>query len=293
MEQTITKEVAFPGADEFKKKALSLVEIANGIEIHDDDGLQEVAEFLRTIKAERKGWDLRCDPAIKAADLEHKARIGFKKEFVAPLDEAEAISKKKMADYDDKRRAERAAEQKRLDDIALAEAEERRRKDAERVEAENKIRREQEDAERKQKEAEIARLKKEGDKKAAERLAQEKAKADADAKIRAEEDKKRAAAAAAAPLVIEQKTQVKEAAPTLAGATIGRVWGGELEGGLDPVAREAALRSLLEAIVARKAPIYLVMESATEIRKMGESTKGTVKVPGIRFFDKPRVSSRG
>ncbi len=290
MTTTVTKELTFPGAPEFKAKALSIVETANGIEILDDDGFQEVGVFLQNIKTDRKELDRICDPAIEAAHLEHKARVGLKKEWAKPLDQAEAIAKEKMAEYDKKRKAEIAAEQKLLEDIARKEAEERRRVDMEKIESENKIRREVEAKKQKEREAEIARLKKEGDAKAA-KAAEEKAKKDAEAaRIRAEEDKKKAAAVAAAPLKIE--TVAKIEAPRAAGVSVTQVWTGELDGGVDPVARENSLRALVEAIAAKKAPIYLIQENTTELRKMGESTKGVVNVPGVRFFQKDRVSSR-
>ncbi len=290
------QELIFPGAAEFGQKALSIVDTANGIMIRDDDGLQEVSEFLGGIKSQRKELDRLCDPAIDAAFKEHRARVGLKKEFSAPLDQAEAIAKKKMSDYDERRRAERAAEQKRLDDIARAEAEEKRKIEMARIEAENKIRREKEAEEKKKRDAEIARLKKEGDAKAA-KEAQERAKREAlAAEQRAADDKARAAVLAAKPLEIETKVVI-ETAPKLAGATISRIWTGEIIGGpnqgdLDPTEKEKNLRLLIEAIARKEAPIYLVQENATEIRKMGESTKGTVQVPGVRFYDKPRVASR-
>ncbi len=287
---TATKELIFPGAPEFKAKALSIVDTANGIEILDDDGFQEVGLFLQKIKTDRKELDRICDTAIEAAYLEHKSRVGLKKEYAIPLDQAERIAKDKMEEYDKKRKAEIAAEQKRLEDEARKVAEEKRQKEIAELERQAKIRREKEAEDKRLKDLEIARLKKEGDAKAAKRAETEKLMAAEKARLQAEEDKKRAAAVAAAPLKIEAVAKIE--APVAAGVTVAQVWAGELEGGEDPVARENALRALIEAVAAKKAPLYLLIESTTEIRKMAESTKGVVKVPGVRFFQKAKTTVR-
>lgn len=289
-------ELVFVGVEEGKRKSMSMIEAARGIVILDDDGFQEVGEFLQSIKAERKVWDARCDKAIDAAHKEWKARLGYKAEFCQPLDEAEKIAKDKMAEYDRKRKAEIAAEQKRLDDEARKVAEEKRRLEAERVEAENKIRRAKEAEEQKKRDAEIAKAKKDGDAKAAARMATEKLVAAENARIRAIEDKQRAEAAAAAPLKIEAVVKIE--APVAAGVSFGFTWAGEIIGGeapgnVDPMVLENNLRLLVEAIAAKKAPLYLILANTSELTKMAGSVKGAVQIPGVRFFQKPKVTARG
>ena len=291
-----SSELVFVGVEEGKKSSQEIADTANRLSIVDDDQYEEVGKFLQSIKAERKVWDIRCDKAIDAAHKEWKARLGFKAEFCKPLDAAEKITKDKMAAYSEMRKAERAAEQKRLDDIARKEAEKKRAEELAKIEAEAKIQREKDAAAKKIRDAEIAKLKKEGDEKAL-KQAQEQAVKDAAAKkIRDEEAKQRAAVAAAKPLEI-QAVQLADEGPKAAGVSTTMVWTGEVIGGpnigdLNPAIKEKNLRLLIQAIAKGDAPIYLVEECATEIRKMGDSTSGTVPVPGVRFYQKPKTSVR-
>lgn len=291
-----TTELIFPDAPAFKSKALLLVETANAIEIQDDDGYAEVGQFLQSIKVDKKELDRLCDPEIDARFAMHKSAVALKKEYSAPLQTAEDIAKKKMAAYSEMRRLEREAEQKRLDDIARKEAEEKRKKEMAVLEQARKEREAKEAAEKKVRDAEIARLKKEGDAKAAKAAEENAKKAAALAAIRAEEDKQRAAVAAAKPLEI-QSVKVQDEGPKAAGVSTTMVWTGELIGGpnigdVNPAIKEKSLRLLVQAIAKGDAPLYLVEECVSEIRKMSDSTSGTVPVPGVRFFQKPKTSVR-
>jgi len=72
------------------------------------------------------------------------------------------------------------------------------------------------------------------------------------------------------------------ARPTASGISTPTTWHAEV----------TDLRELVLAIAAGKAPLTLVEASATALGQYARATKGSVSVPGVRFFGRVGISSR-
>ena len=125
------------------------------------------------------------------------------------------------------------------------------------------------------------------------RLAEEaRARAEAEARRLAEEQRERdleqAEAQGAdaeeiqamcdAPLVVEH-APVETTFQPARGVSVASTWKGDV----------TSLETLVRAIVAGKANISLVMANETAINQLARATRGTLQVPGIRFYSQPMV----
>ena len=82
----------------------------------------------------------------------------------------------------------------------------------------------------------------------------------------------------AAPLVVAP-SQVQPAFQAARGITSATNWKGEV----------ISLEALVKAIAAGKASITLVTPCEVAINQLARATRGTLEVPGIRFFSQPVV----
>jgi len=125
------------------------------------------------------------------------------------------------------------------------------------------------------------------------RLAEEaRARAEAEARRLAEEQRERdleqAEAQGAdaeeiqamcdAPLVVEH-APVETTFQPARGVSVASTWKGDV----------TSLETLVRAIAAGKANISLVMANETAINQLARATRGTLQVPGIRFYSQPMV----
>ena len=101
-------------------------ERARSIQITDDFGYADAGAMLQGVKALMREADSVFDPAVKKAHEAHKAILAAKKSVTAPLEEAEKILKRGMADYHAEQERLRQAEQRRLQAIADQQAEAQR-----------------------------------------------------------------------------------------------------------------------------------------------------------------------
>lgn len=84
---------------ELEVQTLSVPDRAKCLSIETNDQFMEAGELLRTIKGLRAEIDATFDPIISKAHEAHKEAIGQKKKVDAPLVEAEAILKPRIATY--------------------------------------------------------------------------------------------------------------------------------------------------------------------------------------------------
>ena len=108
------------------EKAISLVGQAGMVKIKDSKSY-EVAGFLwKTIGEVMKEVKETFDPIVDAAFKAHKKACEQRSKYFDPLDKARKSVKGLMSDYDAEQERIRLAEQRRLEEIAQKEEEERR-----------------------------------------------------------------------------------------------------------------------------------------------------------------------
>lgn len=98
-------------------------ERARSIQIADDFGYADAGAMLQGVKALMREADDVFDGPVKKAHEAHKAILAAKKSVTAPLEEAERILKRGMADYHAEQERLRVQEQRRLQAIADQQAE--------------------------------------------------------------------------------------------------------------------------------------------------------------------------
>jgi len=115
-----------------EKKVMALSTEANQITVASQPEYETAGSFLRTMKSLRDEIGETFDPVVDSAHRAHKQAVAARKKHLDPVELAERIVKRKMADYaaevDRARQAEQqrlAAEQRRiLEDRRIQEAEE-------------------------------------------------------------------------------------------------------------------------------------------------------------------------
>lgn len=228
---------------------------ADRCEITSDSVFETAGKFLVTIRDMRREIDATFDASISAAFAAHKAIVAAKKAHSVPVDDAERIVKGKMGAYRQKQEDE-ARERQRA-----AEAEARRIADDARKVAEAEARRVAEIA----RAEEVARLKAEGDKKAA------------------------AAAAKAAiyvpPVVMPPVVvpQVFQPAPAVAaGVSFREKW----------TANVIDLMALVRAVASGSAPLALLVADTSMLNKHATAYKDKSPIPGVAFYCEKVVAVR-
>lgn len=120
-----TDLVAWEDAD-LSARAESWPEKATALTIVDDATCVRASEFLKGIKDLRKEVDEAFDGIIQKAFAAHKEACAKKRQYEAPLIEAERILKGHLSAYQVQQEQKRAEEQRRLEAIARKDAEDRR-----------------------------------------------------------------------------------------------------------------------------------------------------------------------
>jgi hypothetical protein len=101
-----------------------LLVAAQGITIQTDEHYMLADDFLGSVKTLRKKIDEGYDEIIASLHRSHKLAVATKKRYSDPVDEAEKIVKRKMADYQVQREAEARKEVAALEAAARKAAEE-------------------------------------------------------------------------------------------------------------------------------------------------------------------------
>jgi len=112
-------------SDEVMKEVISIEDQAKALKIVSRETYIKAGELWKTIKAIRAKVAETFDGNIKKAHELHKSLVAEKKRHDGPLDEAERMVKRGMSDFDLEQERIRQAEQRRLEEIARKEAEER------------------------------------------------------------------------------------------------------------------------------------------------------------------------
>jgi hypothetical protein len=109
-----------------KTEALAAPKYAASLIVRDQDTLDGAKSFLMDVKRLTEKLDNLYDERIDQAHKLHKGLLADKKQFMAPLELAEQITKRTIAGYlaeEDRKRREAEAERARIEAAARAEAE--------------------------------------------------------------------------------------------------------------------------------------------------------------------------
>jgi len=246
--------------NELRAQATSLVPSVQALQVVDDDTFIQAGEQVKLIKAYTRRVGEILDPIVEAAHRAHKVAVDQRKALLRPAEEAETILKDRMGTYQ--------AEQERIRREREAAAE------RERVRLEAEARR--------QAEAEEARLRKEAE----DRMLEAAAQAEADG------DGETAERILAQPLVVDipvpQPVFMPPVATTMpppakvSGVSFRETWTAEV----------TDFRALVKAVAEGRAPLSLVQADESALGQYARSTRGTQKVPGVRFFPKTTTAVR-
>jgi len=110
-----------------EKESNEIIVKAQNIVIADQEQYENAAGFLKLIKGMQKKVGDSFNSIIEKAHQAHKEAIAKRDEHLNPLVKAEKELKVSMANYVSKKEEEARAEQKRLQDLADAEAEKQRK----------------------------------------------------------------------------------------------------------------------------------------------------------------------
>ncbi len=116
--------------DDLKQNVSACVLWSQANTVTDAPSFQATATHLQNIKVSQKLANEFFDPPIKQAYDLHKMLVGRKKLLTGPLEQSESLDKQKMLNYQRAEQEKAAAEQRRLQAIADADA----RKERERLE---------------------------------------------------------------------------------------------------------------------------------------------------------------
>ena len=108
--------------EEVEKKSAELATQVEKIVIANQTDYETAAEFLKRIKGQQAEISETFDPIIKKAHETHQESLAQKAKYFVPLKDAEGKIKKLMVDYTAAQELKAKVEQKRLQDIADAEA---------------------------------------------------------------------------------------------------------------------------------------------------------------------------
>jgi hypothetical protein len=108
--------------EEVEKKSTELATQVAEIIITNQAEYETAAEFLKRIKSQQTEISETFDPIIKKAHETHQESLAQKNKYFVPLKDAEGKIKKLMVDYTTVQELKAKVEQKRLQDIADAEA---------------------------------------------------------------------------------------------------------------------------------------------------------------------------
>jgi hypothetical protein len=108
--------------EEVEKKSAELATQVAEIAITNQIEYETAAEFLKRIKGQQTEISETFDPIIKKAHETHQESLAQKNKYFVPLKNAEGKIKKLMVDYTTAQELKAKLEQKKLQDIADAEA---------------------------------------------------------------------------------------------------------------------------------------------------------------------------
>ena len=120
--------------DSLQRKTAFWIDLAEHVDVTDQPSVDMAAGHLQTITDLQREADSVFDPIISKAHQTHKEALAQKKNITAPLDAAEKIIKTKLAAYVQEQQRIQLAEERRLREIAEAEAAGEREREIEQAE---------------------------------------------------------------------------------------------------------------------------------------------------------------
>ncbi|KKN10019.1 hypothetical protein LCGC14_1040740 [marine sediment metagenome] len=126
---------AIPETTEIVQKTESAIEEAKGYQIDSPVVYEAAGLFLKGLKGIQKQINETFDPVVKSAYAAHKEAVKAKKKHMEPLNKAEAIVKDKIGTYAVAEEKKRRDEERILQEAARKQEEEARLKEAEEAEA--------------------------------------------------------------------------------------------------------------------------------------------------------------
>jgi len=115
---------------EIVKESSDILSDAKTLVIQDDDKFHFVNDLLKTIKGIRNKIDEYFDPAIKKTHAAWKENIAMKRKQSEPVEQAEMIIKKKIAEYHTEQDQKRLVEEKRRQEVLRKQEAERKLSEA-------------------------------------------------------------------------------------------------------------------------------------------------------------------
>lgn len=224
----VTVEMDATIEEQLEKSGAMAVQTAREFKVASQDDYEQGAKYLNGIKTRAKQIVEYWKPAKEAADKAHKQLVAKEKQMLKPLQEAEAIIKRTMLDY------QRAVEKARRE----AEAEARRRQ-----------------------EEEARRL--------LEQAVQAEEKGD---------DQQAAINMAMAQMVSEMPAAPVVASPTAQGTSIRKTWKAK-------VVDEKLVPAYFNGMELRTI-------NMTALNNLAKTTKGTMQIPGVEFYEDASLSVR-
>lgn len=123
--------IQIENANEYQKKGQNAILAIQAIQVVDEATNMKMGDILSKVKFGMKAIEEKINVPIEQANSLHKLLTGVRKKILAPWQEAEAIAKKQMADYQYKLMvAKREAEQKAEAERLRLEAEQRKKAEA-------------------------------------------------------------------------------------------------------------------------------------------------------------------
>ena len=123
-------EIVVPQRTDLSSEGSSALDQAKAIIIQTEQNRMLASDFLGSIKRLRKKIDEAYDGIVASIYKSHRLAVATKKQYSDPVDEAERIVKRKLADYQEQREMEarreqmaaEAAARKAAEDAQLAQA---------------------------------------------------------------------------------------------------------------------------------------------------------------------------
>lgn len=226
--------------------------------IPDGAAFERIAEDRKVCKAFQKQGHALLDPFVASAHKAWKDQVALRDATLAPFDEFEGLAKDGIEEFQAEMERQRLA------------AEAAQRRERERLEAEALA----------AAEAEQARLQREAEDAAIEAAATAEQNGDVQTAERILAAPIIAPTVAPMP-VFTPPAMTMPAAPQVAGLSFRDKWDAELE----------SLADVVREVAAGRAPLTLLKLDESATRKYAESTRGTVKVRGLRFVNR-KVSAQ-
>jgi|GEM_PF-3472631 len=290
--------------EKVEKPVNDMVAKVNALVVNDTQTRLSVGALLTAIKGLQKEVDEGYDGIIKSAHTTWKGALAKKAKYYDPLVKAEALAKQKALAYDEEVERKAREEQARILAKAKAEEDRKRREFEERArKAEEAARLEREAKEKAEAEARAAQ---EAQRKAEEaarvaKNAKERAiaaKAEAEARERAEVARREAAEAEARAAKQDAKNEAlkQRAEEVFVPVELVEAPTVKIDGQKTSVLHDAEIVDMKAFVMGQAITnglfVSLLSPNTKALKQLATATRGTLKIPGVRFFTTKSMSAK-